>query len=177
METGKAKESTISLSYPMLTCANYIVWVMKMKVYMQAHEVWEGVSPKDPKTTEVDDKIDKIALAAIYQGIPEDVLLSLADKGTAKEAWEAIKVLRQGAETVKTAKVQTLKEEFESMTMKDNETFDDFSMKLNGLVANIRALGEEIAESYVVKKIVRALLQSFCKLPLSSNNLEISILC
>lgn len=164
METGKAKESTINLNYPMLTRGNYTAWAMKMKVFMQAYGVWEAVSPKDPKTTVVDEKTDKIELAAIYQGIPEDVLLSFADKGTAKEAWEAIKVMCQGAERVKTAKAQTLKAEFESMTMKDNETIDDFSMKPNGLVTNIRALGEEVAESYVVKKLLRAVPSKFLQI-------------
>lgn len=164
METGKNKEGAISLNYPMLTRANYTAWAMKMKVYMQAHGVWEAVAPKDPKTTTVDDKVDKIALAAIYQGIPEDVLLSLADKGTAKEAWEAIKIMCQGAERVKTAKVQNLKAEFESMIMRDSDSIDDFSMKLNGVVTNIRALGEEIAESYVVKKLLRAVPSKFTQL-------------
>lgn len=164
METGKVKESAISLSYPMLTRANYTAWAIKMKVYMQAHGVWEAVSPKDPETSVVDDKVDKVALAVIYQGIPEDVLLSIADKGTTKEAWDAVKVMCQGAEKVKTAKVQTLKAEFESMTMKDTESIDDFCMKLNGLVTNIRALGEEVAESYVVKKLLRAVPSKFLQI-------------
>lgn len=44
----------------------------------------------------------------IYQEIPEGVLLSLVEKKTAKDAWNAIKTLCQGAERVKTARVQTL---------------------------------------------------------------------
>lgn len=35
--------------------------------------------------------------------------------------------------------------------MKDTELIDDFSMKLTGLVTQIRALGENIDEAYVVK--------------------------
>ncbi|XP_074363993.1 uncharacterized protein LOC141704702 [Apium graveolens] len=89
------------------------------------------------------------AWAMKMKGIPEDVLLSLANKETAKEAWEAIRTYCQGAERVKTARTQTLKAEFESMTMKDSESVDDFSTKLNNLVTNIRALGEEVTESYV----------------------------
>lgn len=42
------------------------------------------------------------------------------------------------------------------MIMKDTESIDDFCIKLHGLVTSIRALGEEIAESYVVKKLLRA---------------------
>lgn len=37
-------------------------------------------------------------------------------------------------------------------------------MKLNGLVTNIRALGESIAESYVVKKVLRAVPSKFLQI-------------
>lgn len=164
MEIGKSKDGTISLNYPMLTRENYTAWAMKMMVYMQAHGVWEVISPKDPKTSVVDDKMDKIALAAIYQGIPENVLLSLAEKETAKEAWEAIKTSCQGAEHFKTAKVQTLKAEFECMTMKDSDSIDDFAMKLRKIVTNISALGGDVAESYVVKKLLRAVSTKFLQI-------------
>lgn len=48
--------------YLMLTRANYTAGVMKMKVNMQAHGVWEAINPKDPKITVVEDNIDKTAL-------------------------------------------------------------------------------------------------------------------
>lgn len=70
----------------------------------------------------------------------------------------------QGAERVKIARIQTLKAEFESQNMKDTELLDDFTMKLNGLVTNVRALGEDIKESYVVKKILRAVPTKFLQL-------------
>ena len=73
METTKGKESSFALSYPLLTKTNYTAWDMKMKVFMQAHGVWEAIDPKDPKVP-ADDKVDKRALAIIYQGIAEDLL-------------------------------------------------------------------------------------------------------
>lgn len=79
MEPNKSKESSFGLSFPMLTKTNYAAWAMKMKVFMQAHGVWEAIEPNDAKTV-VEDKIDKRALAIIYQGIPDDVLLSVAEK-------------------------------------------------------------------------------------------------
>lgn len=100
----------------------------------------------------------------IYQGIPEEMLLSFAEKKKAKEAWEAIKTLCQGADKVKKAWVQTLKTEFESLAMKENEQIDDFCMKLSGLVTNIRALGEKVEESYVVKKLLRAVPSKFLQI-------------
>ena len=84
---------------------------------MKDHGVWEATEPKDPKTV-VEDKVDKRALAIIYQGIAEDLLLSIAEKKNAKEAWEEIKIVHLGADKVKKAKAQTLKSEFESRLCK-----------------------------------------------------------
>lgn len=143
----------MGLSYPMLTKTNYTTWALKMKVIMQAHSVWEAVEASDPKVA-CEDRADKVALAMIYQAIPEEILLTLADKTKAQDAWQAIKTLCQGADKVKKAKIQTLKTEFESPVMKDNEQIDDLCMKVTGLVTNIRALGESLSESTVVKKLL-----------------------
>ncbi|XP_074341887.1 uncharacterized protein LOC141679283 [Apium graveolens] len=161
--TSKPKESSFGLSYPLLTKTNYTAWAMKMKVFMQAHGVWEAIEPKDPKGT-VEDKIDKRALAVIYQGVPEDVLLSLSERKTSKQAWDAVKTMSLGADKVRMAKAQTLKCEFETMSMKDTDQFDDFYLKLNNLVTNIRALGEKMEEVYVVKKLLRAVPTRFLQI-------------
>lgn len=163
MDTSKTKDSSFGLSYPMLIKVNYTAWALKMKVFMQAHGVWEAIEPKDGKAT-VEDKIDKQALAVIYQGIPEDMLMALADKKTSKEAWGAVKTMCLGADKVKKARVQTLKGEFEALCMKDTEHLDEFYMKLNGLFTNIRALGETMKEAYVVKKLLRAISSKFLQI-------------
>ena len=163
MDAGKSKGGTMGLTYPMLTKTNYTAWAMKMKVFMQAHGVWEVVEPSDPKAI-VEDRTDKVALAIIYQSIHKEHLLSLTEKKKAKDAWEAIKTMCQGASRAKAAKIQTLKAEFEFLSMRDTELLEDFCMKLNGIVTNIRALGEDVKESYVVKKILRAVLPKFLQI-------------
>ncbi|XP_074378720.1 uncharacterized protein LOC141720271 [Apium graveolens] len=142
VEINKTKGGSFGLTYPMLSRGNYTAWALKMKVYMQAQGVWVAVEPTDPKgTTEektykIQEKTDKIALAMLYQGIPEEILLSVADRKTAKETWEAMKTLCQGADRVRKARVQTLKAEFESLSMKETDVLDDFYMRLNGLITS-----------------------------------------
>lgn len=46
---------------------------------MQAYGVWEAIETKDLKAA-VEEKVDKQALAIIYQGIHDDILLALAEK-------------------------------------------------------------------------------------------------
>ena len=72
---------------------------MKMRVFSQAHSIWGAIEPTDPKT-KVEEKMDKLSMTAIYQSIPEDILLSIAEKMMTKEAWEALKTMCLGAELV-----------------------------------------------------------------------------
>lgn len=74
----------------------------------------------------MDERKDRMARAAIYQAIPEDVLLMLAEKDTAKEAWETLKMMHMGTDRVKEAKIQILRSDFEVIRMKDGESVDDF---------------------------------------------------
>lgn len=66
------KESLVNLDYPMLPRNNYVPWAIKMRVFMQAHRVWEAVKPRSTREV-VDVNKDKMALAAIYHGITKDL--------------------------------------------------------------------------------------------------------
>ena len=92
----------MTLHYPMLSRDNYAACAIKMRVFMLAQGVWDAVEPRTSNTV-VDPKRDMMALAAIYQGIPEDLLLSLLEKKSEKEAWDALKRMFLGADRVKTA--------------------------------------------------------------------------
>lgn len=104
MDVNKLKGGPIGFTYPTLAKGNYITWSIKMRVFIQAHEVWDAVEPNNLKDA-VEQKTNKIALALIYQCIPEEILLSLANIKMAKDSWEAIKTMCQGAERVKKARV------------------------------------------------------------------------
>lgn len=97
MDVNKLKGGSVGLSYLTLIRENYATWSIKMRVFMEAHGLWQAVEPNDPNAT-VEAQTDKIALAKIYQGILEDVLLSLEEKKIAKDARDAIKTICQGAE-------------------------------------------------------------------------------
>ncbi|XP_074336143.1 uncharacterized protein LOC141673307 [Apium graveolens] len=48
--------------------------------------------------------------------------------------------------------------------MKESDQLDDFYIKLNGLMSNIRSIREEIKESYIVKKLLRAMPTRFLQI-------------
>ncbi|XP_074356599.1 uncharacterized protein LOC141696344 [Apium graveolens] len=134
-----------------------------MKVNMQAYDIWKAVELADLKVA-AEEKKDRLALAAIYQSIPEDILLSVAVKNTTKETWDAIKMMFLGSDRVRQTKVQTFKSEFAVLSMKETKTIGEFCMMLNDLVTNIRALGEIVEKGFVVKKLLRAVPSRFLQI-------------
>ena len=132
---------------------------MQMRVALQSAGVWAAVSSETVSFEE-----DRDALLAIYQGVPEDVLASLAGKDTAKMAWDAIKAMNIGHDRVRETKLQTLRKAFEALEMEDSESVDTFATRVNKMVASTRALGDELKELTVVQKVLQAASARFMHL-------------
>ena len=60
--------------------------------------MWEAIEHGD-----VEERKDRMALAAIYQIVLEDVLLMLVEKDSANAAWETLQTMHVGVERVKEA--------------------------------------------------------------------------
>ena len=67
----------------------------------------------------------------------------------------------QKYKAVKTVKLQRLTSSFEEIRMEEDETFDKFYAKLKDIVNYAFNLGESIAESKIVRKILRSLPERF----------------
>ena len=70
-----------SIKFPMLTPSNYTVWALRMKIALKVSEVWETI---DPGTK--DEKRNNMAIAFIFQSIPETLVLQIGDIDTAKDS-------------------------------------------------------------------------------------------
>ena len=91
----------------------------------------------------------------------------LGSKKSVKEAWEAVKTMRVGADRVKEANAQHLLKDFENIAFKEGETVDDFAMRINALAADLRTLGESLDETKVVKKMLRVLPNKYAQIAIS----------
>ena len=89
-----------STSFPILTRSNYNNWSLLMRVILQARGRWTLV-----ETGDVEYFDDHQVLEAILRAIPPEMIPTLAVKKTAKDAWDALKTLRVGAERVRESKV------------------------------------------------------------------------
>lgn len=92
-----------SMQCPMLNSINDTVWAMKMKITLKVHKAWDVI-----KTNVVDNYKKDMAIALLFQSIPETLVLQIGELDTAKKVWEAIKPRHVGAKRVKEARLQTL---------------------------------------------------------------------
>jgi len=156
-----------SLASPVLTKRNYVTWAIRMKVYLQAHSLWDAIDAAGP----VDPPADRLALAAIHRGIRRHTLLKIVSKETAREAGQALRTLLLGTEPVMRATAESsLARELKAARMKDPERpVDDFAARVTALVVDIRAHGGVVQESYVVRKmkILRAASPNFFQIVLA----------
>ncbi|XP_024004802.1 uncharacterized protein LOC112081959 [Eutrema salsugineum] len=144
--------NTSSIHCPMLNSTNYTVWAMRMRVLLRVHKVWETVEKEA-----ADGENNDVAMALIFQSVPEMLILQVGKLDTAKKVWDAIKSRHVGAERVREARLQTLMAEFDKLKMKDTEMIDDFSGKLSEICSRSAALGTTIKEPKIVKKFLKSL--------------------
>jgi len=108
-----------------------------------------------------DRKKDAKALFFLFQSVHESVFPRIAAATKSKEAWDILKTAYQGMETVKTAKLQMLRKDFENLSMKESDTIDSFFTHVIGLITQIRSHGEILEERRIVEKILRILPSRF----------------
>ena len=135
----------------MLSPDGYTVWAIKAQDILDVHALWEAVAPGD---SPVNNKKCKNARALILHGPPEDVLLSVATKPTAREVWDSLPVRFVGAERVRAARRATLRGELDRMKMEEGEQLDPYAGRLAGMAARFAGLGKTLGDTELVKKLL-----------------------
>ena len=148
----KKEGGSSSIKCPILNATNYTVWALRMRILLRVHKVWEIV-----ETEAEDDGKNDMAMALLFQSMPESLILQVGELSTAKKVWDAIKARYVGAERVKEARLQTLMADFDRLKMKDTKTIDEFVGKMSEISSKSAVLGEEIVEPKLVKKFLKCL--------------------
>ena len=97
---------------------------------------------------------NKAARAHLLQALPEDILMQVSTKPTAREVWEALKTRFVGADRVRTARLATLKGEFDSLIMADGDALDEFAGKISAMAAWFASLWSTLDDAGMVKKLL-----------------------
>ncbi|XP_072149568.1 uncharacterized protein [Setaria viridis] len=131
-------------------------------------EIWGVI---EPGGTGVKRAQDRQAMGALLRSVPKEMWHPLGSKKTIKEAWNAVKSMRVGADRVKEANAQRLLKEFENISFKDGEMVDDFAMRISSLAENLHTLKENVDDSQMVKKMLRVLPQRYSQIAISIETL------
>ncbi|CAN6210610.1 unnamed protein product [Urochloa humidicola] len=121
-----------------------------MKIKMQARDLWEAIEPGG-----VPLRVDCMALDAITSAVPPEMVASLAAKDSALEAWNAVKERQIGSDQVQRTEAHRLLREFENMKFNSGEGVDDYTTRLQNIVAALEIVGETITPRRVVEKLLR----------------------
>ena len=144
-----------------------------MKVFLQAlgEQVWQVVEvgwikPKEAPmdwddVTIIAANFNNKALNALFCEVTNEEFKKISSTKIAKEARTILEITYKGTKVVKTVKFQRLTSSFEEIRMEEDETFDEFYAKIKDIVNSAFNLGESIAESKIVRKILRFLLKRF----------------
>ena len=100
-------------------------------------------------------------LNAVFSAITNEDFKKISSTETAKEAWTILQTTYEGTKVVKDSKLQRLTTSFEEIKMEEDESFDEFYVKLKDMVNSAFNLGETISEPKVVRKVLKSLLERF----------------
>jgi hypothetical protein len=79
--------------------------------------------------------------------------------------------MRLVANRVKEANVKRLRQEFGELTFKRGETMEDFSIRLNTIVGDLRVLGDVVSDKEVIKHMLHAVPERLEQVAISMETL------
>ena len=85
----------------------------------------------------------------------------IAAATTSKQAWPMLQKEFQGSTRVITVKLQALRQDFETISMKNNETVQEFVSRMMAIIDKMRTFGDKITDQTVVAKVLRSLTPGF----------------
>jgi len=87
---------------------------------------------------------DRKSLFCIHQAMHESILPRVASGNQDKEAWDILQTSYKGMDKVKTSKLQIIRRDFETMTVKYSDIVDSFYTHVIGMINQIKSHGETI---------------------------------
>ena len=133
---------------PILNKLNYQVWASWMHLHLEGLELWDAIESEN-----VVRKKDRQVMSILFSTISDEVARELDVEKTAKQTWLTLKVKSEGVSQIRKARIQSLKRDYEYLSMDDDDLFLDYFGKLSCVVNELRSLGEVITDAEVVAKL------------------------
>ncbi|KAK2992127.1 hypothetical protein RJ640_019383 [Escallonia rubra] len=141
---------------------------IKMKTLFKSQDLWELVEngyadPDEENNSRLKENKKKYnkALLFIQQAVHETLFSRIAAATTSSEAWEILHKEFQGSSKVINMRLQSLRREFETLFMRNNDFVQDFLSRVIAIVGQMKSYGEQITDEIVVVKVLRSLTPTF----------------
>ncbi|XP_076885839.1 uncharacterized protein LOC143535493 [Bidens hawaiensis] len=160
-ESVKEAGPSMTLQCPILNSTNYTIWAVKIIAIFGVHGISEVL---EEEKGAFDVKKNRMAIACLFQAMPEEIVLQVAHHKKVADTWADLKAHFVGAEMIKEARLQTLESEFEALKMKDTDTIDDFTGKISPLVSQANNLGSTIDYKNIVRKLLESVPKKYIQI-------------
>ena len=158
---------------PLFDGTNYAYCKVRIRAFLQSldEKVWQAVEigwikPKEALADWDEAKIktanfNSRALNALFNAVTNEEFKKISSIETAKEAWTILQTTYEGTKAVNDSKLQRLITSFEEIKMEEDESFDEFYVKLKDIVNSAFNLEETIPKPKTVRKVLRFLPERF----------------
>ena len=167
---------------------HYDHWAKLMENFLRSKEYWHlvehGISIVTNKTTASEAELkameeqqlnDMKIKNYLYQAIDREILDTILNDDTSKDIWDSMKQKFQGPTRVKRAQLQALRQEFEMLQMKEDETVNSYFARTLKIAKSMKACEERMRENIIAAKILQSMISKFnyvvCLIE-ASNNLD-----
>jgi hypothetical protein len=112
-----------------------------------------------------------MAFDAICSAVLAEMIMMLATKDSALEAWESIKTMWIGDDHIRKAIAQKVQTEYEVLDFHNKEGNENFAMRLTGMVNQLAVLGGPEPDDKVILKFLCIVHPKFKQLVISIETL------
>eukprot|EP00253_Pinus_taeda_P003737 PITA_03737 len=164
-------EKEASIRPPIFDGRNFIYWKVRITAYLQSlgTEVWDIVETgyTFPSATPTDTagknqyETNAKVVNTLLGSLSQSKFVKVMQLKSAREIWDKIVLSYEGDEQVKREKLQTLRIQYESLRMHNDESVASYFLRIDEIVNCMKNLGEEIKEVVVVEKVLRSLSPKF----------------
>ncbi|KAG8492389.1 hypothetical protein CXB51_009729 [Gossypium anomalum] len=159
---------------PVFTGEGFHIWLVKMRTYLQAFDLWEVVnSDAEPAPLRANPTVAQIrqhadertkkhkAMSCIQNCVSDVIFTRIMTCETPKQAWNKLKEEFQGTERTRQQQLLNLRRDFENLKMKEEETVKQYFDRIMAVVNSIRLLGEQFEEVRIVEKVLSTLPERY----------------
>ena len=134
------------------------------RVWLSVENGWERPTTAISEWTTAQKEVASFnskVMNAIFNVVSMEKFKRISNVEIAHTDWNILQIVHEGTKVVKINKLQKLTSRFESIRMSDDESFDEFYVKLNDIVNSAFNLGEVYDQPKIVRKILRSLTEDF----------------